>query len=180
MHEIPNDSKPEEFKSTARSWLYENWAVFSYSPRKLLGQQPLREIREYFGEKVAFYFSFLGFYTIWLLFPAICGLAVFIYGLTYSSPIKYETVFDNMLTAPMGCFMAIWASCFMEFWKRTNSTLANVWQVSKLTTSETRRPEWFATTVIRSPVTGKLEPHFPHWKKVARMTLSAIIIMLAV
>lgn len=35
----------------------------------------------YYGEKVAFYFSFLGFYTRMLLYPGIFGVAVFLYGL---------------------------------------------------------------------------------------------------
>ena len=30
-------------------------------------------VRDYFGEKVALYFAWLGFYTYWLLFPAILG-----------------------------------------------------------------------------------------------------------
>lgn len=36
--------------------------------------QPLNHIREYFGEKIALYFSFMGFYTQALLIPAIIGL----------------------------------------------------------------------------------------------------------
>jgi hypothetical protein len=36
--------------------------------------QPLNHIKEYFGEKIALYFSFMGFYTQALLFPAIVGI----------------------------------------------------------------------------------------------------------
>lgn len=35
--------------------------------------QPLRDVREYFGEKVALYFAWLGYYTVYLLFPAVLG-----------------------------------------------------------------------------------------------------------
>lgn len=44
-------------------------------------KQPLWLIRRYFGEKVALYFAWLGFYTKCLYAPAFVGLLCFIYGL---------------------------------------------------------------------------------------------------
>ena len=55
-------------------WTY--WA----SPRQMFSYQPLHKIRDYFGEKIAFYFSWLGFYTNWLFIASIAGLIVPIYG----------------------------------------------------------------------------------------------------
>ena len=47
--------------------------------------QPLDEIKVYFGEKVALYFAFIGFYTNWLIPFSIVGLVVMVYGLaTYT------------------------------------------------------------------------------------------------
>ncbi len=43
--------------------------------------QPIDYIRIYFGERIAFYFSWVGYYTYMLVFPSVVGLAVFIYGL---------------------------------------------------------------------------------------------------
>lgn len=43
--------------------------------------QPLDHVREYFGERVAYYFAWLGFYTGWLLPVSLVGVAVFLYGL---------------------------------------------------------------------------------------------------
>jgi hypothetical protein len=41
--------------------------------------QPLNLIASYYGEKTAFYFAFLTFFTSWLLIPAVPGAALFIY-----------------------------------------------------------------------------------------------------
>ena len=60
-----------------RQILYEYWARWS----KWYKYQPLDHIRDYFGEKIAIYFAWLGFYTGWLLPAALVGLAVFLYGL---------------------------------------------------------------------------------------------------
>ena len=51
--------------------------------------QPLREIREYFGEQVAMYFAWLGFYGLKLIIPA-AG-----FGLLYISENKCTTLCSN-------------------------------------------------------------------------------------
>ncbi|NXA41326.1 ANO7 protein, partial [Eudromia elegans] len=60
-----------------RQILFQYWANW----RKWYKYQPLDHIRKYFGEKVAFYFTWLGFYTGWLLPAAVVGTVVFIAGI---------------------------------------------------------------------------------------------------
>ena len=45
---------------------------------------PVTKIRNYFGEKVALYFSFLSFYTIMLIIPSIIAIPV------YAIQVKYD------------------------------------------------------------------------------------------
>ena len=60
-----------------RQILYEYWARW----KRWYKYQPLDHIRDYFGEKIAIYFAWLGFYTGWLLPASLVGLGVFVYGL---------------------------------------------------------------------------------------------------
>jgi hypothetical protein len=39
--------------------------------------QPLDKVRDYFGEELAFYFAWLGFYTTWLAPAAVIGIIAF-------------------------------------------------------------------------------------------------------
>eukprot|EP00800_Vazella_pourtalesii_P004494 TRINITY_DN150_c0_g1_i4.p1 TRINITY_DN150_c0_g1~~TRINITY_DN150_c0_g1_i4.p1 ORF type:complete len:977 (-),score=199.69 TRINITY_DN150_c0_g1_i4:179-3109(-) len=70
--------KPKGDPVNYRQALFREWA----SPWAFYKTQPLDEIREYFGEKVAIYFAFLGNYTKWLHLSTIVGILAFIYGLT--------------------------------------------------------------------------------------------------
>ncbi|KAJ3407276.1 Anoctamin-7 [Chytridiales sp. JEL 0842] len=182
LHDGPYEDpeKENEKVDNNRSWLYFNWAVASLAPRKIFAEQPLREIRDYFGEKVAFYFAWLGFYTIWTLLPALVGLCVFIYGLTKSPTWYSPTVFDNALTTPFAFFMAVWSTLFLEFWKRQEATLRTVWDTNELKTEEHRRAQWYGTLLRRSPVTGKVEMHFPSWQRVWRGAVAWGVIGLAI
>ncbi|MGH0120058.1 UNVERIFIED_CONTAM: hypothetical protein FKN15_064307 [Acipenser sinensis] len=66
---------PEQLNS--RQVIFQYWGRWS----KWYKYQPLDHIREYFGEKIAIYFAWLGFYTAWLLPAAVMGTFVFISGI---------------------------------------------------------------------------------------------------
>ncbi|XP_060690988.1 anoctamin-7-like isoform X1 [Hemiscyllium ocellatum] len=78
LHDGPYQTRGEQGEQLSRRQvLYEHWARWG----KWYKYQPLDHIRNYFGEKIAFYFAWIGFYTGWLLPAAIVGTVVFIVGI---------------------------------------------------------------------------------------------------
>uniref|UniRef100_A0A8C0HAM2 Anoctamin n=1 Tax=Chelonoidis abingdonii TaxID=106734 RepID=A0A8C0HAM2_CHEAB len=73
---VPADRLAPE-SLTERQVLFQYWARW----QKWNRYQPLDHIRRYFGEKIALYFAWLGFYTGWLLPAAVVGTLVFIAGI---------------------------------------------------------------------------------------------------
>ncbi|KAA0702300.1 Anoctamin-7 Dresden transmembrane protein of the prostate [Triplophysa tibetana] len=79
LHEGPFDmpTTPVDPQSlNMRQILHHYWARWACWGK----YQPLDHIREYFGEKIALYFAWLGFYTGWLLPAAVVGLVIFLFG----------------------------------------------------------------------------------------------------
>ncbi|XP_047702512.1 anoctamin-7 [Prionailurus viverrinus] len=79
LHDGPFRTPPEGPQApglTQRQVLFRYWARWSQWNK----YQPLGHVRRYFGEKVAFYFAWLGFYTGWLLPAAAVGTLVFLAG----------------------------------------------------------------------------------------------------
>ncbi|KAJ6638053.1 Anoctamin-1 [Pseudolycoriella hygida] len=69
-----------------RSLLFNEWAAVN----KWIKHQPLDNIKEYFGVKIALYFAWLGFYTHMLIPASVVGLLCFLYGLI--------TLFSNRIS----------------------------------------------------------------------------------
>ena len=88
--------------------------------RFLMGQRPpLMRIRNYFGEKVALYFAWLDCYTSSLRIPAMLGIVVF--GAQLAPGISNQV--RLALQVLMATVVSIWATWFLEKWKRHNAFL---------------------------------------------------------
>ncbi|XP_053142623.1 anoctamin-9 isoform X2 [Hemicordylus capensis] len=154
-----------------------NWARWG----AIFHKQPIEEIRAYFGEKVALYFAWLGWYTCILLAAAIPGIFLFIIGSIYFSssqvskeiceakttvmcPLcdqkcpfwalsdtctysKVTRLLDNEGTVFFAIFMALWATVFLELWKRKRARVVSGWKMYWWDEEE----EELATDLIGNP-----------------------------
>ncbi|KAK3598896.1 hypothetical protein CHS0354_036204 [Potamilus streckersoni] len=120
--------------------------------------QPIDKIRDYFGEKIAMYFAFLGFYTIALIPPAVIGILYFI--------TSWESVYREAIFA---VFNLVWTTIFLEYWKRYCSELAYRWGTLDHVSSQLEEPRAnFYGVMGENLVTRKPEPVYPKYKQVLR------------
>ena len=77
FYPLHDGSKSFNSTSNLRSDLVSDW-------KNMLTPQPIQMIRDYYGEKIAFYFAWLEHYTFWLGLAGIFGLCVTLYGIFIS------------------------------------------------------------------------------------------------
>merc|ERR1719361_1975687 len=121
---------------------------------------PLQEVRDYFGEPVAFYFGFLTFYLKWLVAPAIVGFIFFIWQLA---------VGEIALTAYhfYVFFMIFWSVAFVDFWAREESRYRLMWGMTKFEQKAVARPQ-FEGEWQHDKVTGLWSEEFSIAKRACR------------
>ncbi|XP_052816111.1 anoctamin-10-like isoform X1 [Mya arenaria] len=119
--------------------------------KKPVASQPIEKIQHYFGEKIALYFAFLGFYTVALIPPAILGV---LYWIT-----SWQNLYREALFA---VFNLVWATIFLEAWKRYCAELAFKWGCMDFVSTNSEEPRAnYHGRMGKNPVTGKPEPVFP-------------------
>jgi hypothetical protein len=96
---------------------------------------PMDDIRHYFGEEISFYFAWLAFYTKWLAYAAIFGIITSIFG--WSLRARGENYWSN---AVYSVFIGVWATLFLEFWKRERNVRAFRWNMLDYEQEEGHRP----------------------------------------
>ncbi|XP_069820500.1 anoctamin-8 isoform X2 [Dendropsophus ebraccatus] len=122
-------------------------------------RQPLDEICEYFGVKIAMYFSWLGFYTSSLIYPAIFGMMLWFFT-------ESDQTSRDICCVVFALFNVVWATLFLEGWKRRGAELAYKWGTLDTPAEfiEEPRPQFRGVKRI-SPVTNCEEFYYPPWKR---------------
>lgn len=133
--------------------------------------QPIDQVAQYFGEKIAFYFAWMELYTRWLLVPSVVGLLVFI------SQVQRKTL-DDPVAPWYAIFMALWTSAFLIAWKRRASTLAYRWGTLGYEDVEIARPEFYGDPALSDATTKR----YPAWKRYLKylVTIPCVFVSIAV
>ena len=116
-------------------WFQNNWVLSM--PWK---EAPIDEIRNYFGEEIAFYFAWLSHFTAWLVAPGILGVCISF----FLASRKIEEMNRSVVGPIFGVLLMIYMTCYLEFWKRRSASLAFKWGVIDFSKREADRPEYDA------------------------------------
>ena len=89
--------------------------------------QPINVIKDYYGEKIGFYFAWLIHYTGWLIPPIVVGIifTVIMFIEAYNDRTDFLEWFDHPLSFLYGIFMMIWATLINESWIRKQNEIGN-------------------------------------------------------
>ncbi|XP_028329280.1 anoctamin-8 isoform X2 [Gouania willdenowi] len=122
-------------------------------------RQPLDNICDYFGVKIGMYFAWLGFYTNSMLYPAVIGFLLWILA-------EADQTSQDICCVVFALFNVVWATLFLERWKRREAELAYRWGTLDTPAESLEEPRPQFRGVKRcSPITGCEEFYYPPWKR---------------
>ncbi|MEQ2239745.1 Anoctamin-8 [Ilyodon furcidens] len=122
-------------------------------------RQPLDDICDYFGVKIGLYFAWLGFYTNSMLYPAVIGFLLWILA-------EADQTSQDICCVVFALFNVVWATLFLERWKRREAELAYRWGTLDTPAESLEEPRPQFRGVKRwSPITGCEEFYYPPWKR---------------
>ncbi|XP_040598063.1 anoctamin-8 isoform X1 [Mesocricetus auratus] len=135
--------------------------------------QPLDDICDYFGVKIAMYFAWLGFYTSAMVYPAVFGSVLY----TFT---EADQTSRDVSCVVFALFNVIWSTLFLEEWKRRGAELAYKWGTldSPGEAVEEPRPQFRGVRRI-SPITRAEEFYYPPWKRLLFQLLVSLPLCLA-
>ncbi|OMJ84572.1 hypothetical protein SteCoe_14312 [Stentor coeruleus] len=116
------------------------------------GDLPINKIRNYFGEKIGLYFAFISYFSKVLCIPSFTGIVVFVLQRIYN-PEDNIIIIANVLYC---IYVSVWATVFIEFWKRSENCLAIKWGQTDYEDDEAPRPQFYGT-LRRSPIDDEME-----------------------
>lgn len=131
--------------------------IQKWSSKYLLDQADLDDIRDRFGESVAFYFAFVQSYFRFLIFPTAIGASSWLLLGQFS-----------FFYALVNC---LWSVVFFEYWKKKEVDLAVQWGVRGVSKIQHPRPQFQWEYEAEDGVTGEPVKVYPPLKRLRTQLL---------
>jgi len=164
QHYFPLHEERKLHELGAAGWHQKmNW-IFMYN-------EHAHRVRDYFGDKVAFYYLWMSFYWQWLAVPGLIGATLQILDVCFRTP-------DNITAVPFCIFLSVWTLFLPHFWRRQEAKYAIAWGTFDMVPElEPCRPEHTGEPRI-NPVTAQVENYYPWQKRMWKYVFSVTVIIL--
>ncbi|KDO28981.1 hypothetical protein SPRG_20084 [Saprolegnia parasitica CBS 223.65] len=124
----------------------------------------------YFGPKVALYFAWLHYLTLFLAGPGVLGGLLTLY--EYVAAVDES---DDVAVSPFfTLFMVLWSACFLQYWQRRSAALACRWGLLDAATKRTLRPD-FVGVPHTNPFSGVVSLTYPYYYRALKYVGSALV-----
>ncbi|CAL4114068.1 unnamed protein product [Meganyctiphanes norvegica] len=112
------------------------------------------------------YFKFIGFYTMMLIIPSILGILSVVYSFETPMKITFFAVFN-----------LVWATFFLEFWKRKCSVLSFKWGTLTCSIDHEVQPHYCGKG-RHNIIINRYTQDYPLWKVSLKVLLSTIVVVI--
>eukprot|EP01083_Nonionella_stella_P094902 266394_1 len=162
LHFVRSVSAKHDLSQRSQIWKLSRKSIFTW---------PISQIRDYYGEKVAFYFAFMLHYTAFLIPPAALG------GLLWAFRPAGETVDDSPWVPFFSVGVVVWAALYLKTWRRKCATLSYEWGTFDWEKREANRPEYYGNE-RQNPITGLPEIYYSSWRRLPKYFVSLLVSLL--
>ena len=131
--------------------------IRQWSQKYLLSDSDITDIRNKFGESVAFYFAFLQNYFRFLVFPSALGFSAW--------------MLLGQFSFVYALGLGLWSVIFLEYWKKKQVDLAVQWGVRGVSAIQLPRPEFQWEYETADPTTGEPVKVYPQSKRLQTQLL---------
>jgi hypothetical protein len=132
----------------------------------------------YFGEKIALFYAWFGFYTCYLIFPMLLGVAMelLFYFRGYVDTVGH---IDWFLQA-FNLLFVLYNAIYISDWKVEEKAVALKWGTNEFEEEEKDRPQFIGSQKRRSSIDNEVELYFPEEQRQFRISLSIVAVVIVV
>lgn len=155
-------------------------------------RQPLREVRDYFGECIAFYFAWVAFYSELLMAPALGVVIILLlspndidfmpFVALYRSDVEQESsqspfksISISASALSLGLGVVVWGFVFAKWWERKTVWFELQWGTTSLGLDVKDRANFHGEKVI-NPVTQEVEISASSTEQIQKQILSGLCV----
>lgn len=153
---------------------------------KFVNQEELvHTIRNFYGEKIAFYFLWINKLTIWLISPVIIGIIIFI--ITFFTGNNSNATEQGTLNISLidvvyffgAIFFVVWTTLFLKVWTQQEKIYSILWGMENFSTNEPYDDN-FKKDIDQEFLFGFKIPSQSKFKKILKRLLSYSVTILFV